>query len=364
MGPVATMERLEAVEGCLLGVCVGDALGLPYEGLSPARASALARLPQRPRHRMILGRGLVSDDTDHAVFCAQALLISQGDAPVFSKELKRRLRWWAATLPAGAGMATLRASLKMWAGLSRTAVYSAGNGAAMRAPILGAALCDDDAARRAVVEASTLATHGDPRALASARAIAELCARGARGEYGQEAPSPQSVEEGMVCGVDEPSWLAAAAEVRGLLERGASDEEALSRFGGAGGASGFCMHSVPMAIFLWARHWRDAQGAMSAAIGAGGDVDTVCAMLGGLAGAAWGRSALPMDWVEGVADWPHGPAKLSRLARALCGAEPAAGVGFSWWLFARSPLFLAWVMGQALRRAFPPYAKRPRGEGG
>ncbi len=57
--------------GVLLGAAVGDALGLPTEGLSPARLRRLYRGPWR--HRLLWGRGMLSDDTEHVVFVAQSL---------------------------------------------------------------------------------------------------------------------------------------------------------------------------------------------------------------------------------------------------------------------------------------------------
>lgn len=317
----------------------------------------MARLPSRPRHRLLLGRGLVSDDTDHAVFCAQSLMISEGDPEAFSKELKKRLRWWALSFPAGAGAATLRAAAKMWLGKKDTAIESAGNGAAMRAPILGAALCDNDALRSLMIDASSLATHKDPRALASARAVGELCARAARGAYDQTPPSPAEVESAMTAGIENPAWIEAARKTRRLLERQVDGQGALSVFKDRGGASGFCMSSAPMAIFLWARYFGDLEKAISEAISAGGDVDTVCALIGGLAGSAGGRGAIPNDWIEGVVDFPHGPKELSRLAKALCGLEKPERLGLSWWLYLRSPFFTALIIFHALRRLAPPYAR-------
>ena len=66
------LSRTEILTGCLWGCAVGDAIGLPYEGLSVRRARRFARLPLK--HRFVFGRGMVSDDTDHTVFVAQALL--------------------------------------------------------------------------------------------------------------------------------------------------------------------------------------------------------------------------------------------------------------------------------------------------
>lgn len=55
---------------------------------------------------------------------------------------------WFARLPFGIGFGTLRACLRLAMGLQRSGTASAGNGAAMRAAIVGVALAND-ADRRA-----------------------------------------------------------------------------------------------------------------------------------------------------------------------------------------------------------------------
>ncbi len=54
----------DAIQGCILGTAVGDAVGLPREGLSARRAARL--FGSAPLgHRLLLGRGMISDDTEH-----------------------------------------------------------------------------------------------------------------------------------------------------------------------------------------------------------------------------------------------------------------------------------------------------------
>jgi len=169
------MVRKSAIFGSILGTAVGDAIGLPYEGLSPRRAARLLGEPDR--HRFFLGRGMVSDDTEHTCMVAQALVAAGDDVGAFSGQLARRLRLWLLGLPAGTGKATLRATLKLWLGFSpdRSGVFSAGNGPAMRSPVLGAAVEDLDLLRR-LVRASARITHTDPKAEYGALAVA-LAAR-------------------------------------------------------------------------------------------------------------------------------------------------------------------------------------------
>ena len=58
------MTSRHPIESSLLGTAVGDALGLPYEGLTPERGQKLIGYPDR--FRFLPGRGMVSDDTEHA----------------------------------------------------------------------------------------------------------------------------------------------------------------------------------------------------------------------------------------------------------------------------------------------------------
>ena len=66
------MTLKKAIIGCILGTAVGDALGLPYEGLNPQRGKKIYGQPDR--HRLLFGRGLVSDDTEHTIFVARAFI--------------------------------------------------------------------------------------------------------------------------------------------------------------------------------------------------------------------------------------------------------------------------------------------------
>ena len=106
------MVKSDRCVGCLLGTAVGDALGLPYEGLSVGRARRL--FPDVTRHNLILGRGMVSDDTEHAAFVAQALCRCGDEPGAFARSLARSFQWWLVGLPAGIGFATLRSIIRLW----------------------------------------------------------------------------------------------------------------------------------------------------------------------------------------------------------------------------------------------------------
>src|SRR5260221_9310427 len=102
VGRIRSVSMLsEAIVGAILGTAVGDALGLPYENLSRRRGLRLLGPPDR--HRFFFGRGMVSDDTEHACMVAQALIAAGNDAAHFRWNFAWRLRLWLLTLPAGVG---------------------------------------------------------------------------------------------------------------------------------------------------------------------------------------------------------------------------------------------------------------------
>ncbi len=262
---------IDHVTGCLLGAAVGDALGLPYEGLSPRRAARLLGAPSR--FRFFFGRGMVSDDTEHTCMTAQALLCSGGNVDSFRTQLSRRLRFWLLGLPAGIGLATLRATLKLWIGFDpRTSgVFSAGNGPCMRAGILGAAIADR-ALLRKIVAASCRITHTDPKAEYAAFAIALAARLASEGtlvtgnKYARELRSLLPEEAGeLVSLVDR-----AAEEVEG----GRSTQEFAEMLGLWQGVTGYAYHTVPVVIHSWLANQHDFRSAVTAVILCGGDADS------------------------------------------------------------------------------------------
>jgi len=347
-----TTFRPEALEGCLLGCAIGDAVGLPYEGISQKRIKRWVRFPLR--HRLLFGRGMLSDDTDHNIFVTQALIRSRGDVAAFRRCLAWRLRLWLLCFPAGIGMATLKSIVLLWLGFSRSGIFSAGNGPSMRSAVIGAAFAADAGARRLHVEASTRLTHADPKALAGALAVAEVAARLAAGEW-VTRPSPRELAAVLRAVSSQPDWLVAVGLIEALCASSASLETAPERFGSRNGVSGYALHTVPFAIVAWHRHFGDYRATIEAIVRAGGDVDTVAAIGGALAGITVGPSGIPPEWVEGVIDWPHSVFYIRLLAAGL--ADPAAEVSaaFSPWLFPRGLFFLAVVLAHGFRRLAPPY---------
>jgi ADP-ribosyl-[dinitrogen reductase] hydrolase len=353
-------DRADRIAGVLLGTAVGDALGLPYEGLSSRRARRLFG-PSPLRHRFLFGRGMVSDDTEHTVFVGRALLEPDTDAAHFARILARELRWWLVGVPAGIGLATLRSTLKLWMGISpaHSGVWSAGNGPAMRSALLGVCLGQDLDGLRARVRASTRLTHTDPRAERGALLVALAAHHAATTKV--DSTAFLNLARSQLDVDDELKGLLARLEEH--LTRRATPAEFAESLGLRRGVTGYIYHTVPIALYCWLRFPDDFRQAVEAVILLGGDTDTTGAITGAIVGASVGARGLPANWLSGIRDWPWSIAWLrdlaERLARRYPGVgtpAPAAPPSLRW--IARLPrnvLFAAVVLLHGFRRLLPPY---------
>lgn len=352
-------QRSDAAAGCLLGSAVGDARGLPWEGMSRRRQKRISGY--LGESALFMGRDMCSDDTDHACMVAQALAVSAGSPRRFVASLAWRLRFWLAGLPPGIGLGTLLAILKLWLFIPPqfSGVRSAGNGAAMRSALLGVAFSESDPLLVMHVSASSAMTHSDPRAQFGALAVA-LAARSAmRGEIPEEflyhlerfaAPFGDAGRE-LVDLAQRAAASAAAGE----------QTVAFAASIGCGRAvSGYVYHSVPVALHAWLTSPGNLEAAIDSAVACGGDTDTVGAITGGIVGAGVGRAGIPESHLARIWDWPRGARWIEDAARnALAATDtriPRAQLYISpFKLLGRNLVFLGVVLVHGFRRLLPPY---------
>jgi ADP-ribosylglycohydrolase len=341
----------DRIAGLLLGAAIGDALGLPAEGMS--RQAIRRRWDGKWRMRLVFGRGMVSDDTEHTLMVATSLMGDTLDAESFQQILSWKMRWWFLGLPAGVGLATARACLKLWLGFGprRCGVFSAGNGPAMRSAVIGAYFSGDPEKRREFVSASTRMTHIDPRAEVGALAVAESAAWEVN-----DGTDPNDLLIHLASLSAEAEWRRILALFGGALEKGESVEAFADSLGLAHGVSGYAYHTVPVALYAWLRHRGDFRGGLEAALNCGGDTDTVGAIVGALAGVTVGLAGIPREWIDTLCDWPNSRGRNERIAAVL--AENKAGrhesVPRFFWpgQLVRNVVFLVIVLVHGLRRLF------------
>jgi ADP-ribosyl-[dinitrogen reductase] hydrolase len=335
----------ERLEGVLIGTAVGDALGLPLEGLS---AQAIARRFTPIDRYQLLGRtGFVSDDTEQSALVAQALAAQPADVEAAVRLFRRSLLGWVLRLPWGIGLATVRACVRIALGLARTGVDSAGNGAAMRAAVVGVAFSGDPALRARFSDAIAQVTHVDARAVEGARFVAEAAARAGA------ALTPLQALEGSLGVVAQPELRAGLERALALAGAGA-DVHAAAR---ALGTTGFVLHTVPFAAFCFGRFGERPLEALQQACAPGGDTDSISAIVGAWCGARGGGGAFPPELVSALHDGPFGPTHLRGLAADLAaaregGARPTTRYSPLAALLRNLALYPV-VLAHALRRLLP-----------
>jgi poly(ADP-ribose) glycohydrolase ARH3 len=289
--------------GALLGTFVGDALGMPFEGLP--RASI-------PRHvEMIesrLGRGTYTDDTQMMIALAESLIV-RGRVDV---EHLARAFLDAYDADRGYGGGTRRV-LELWrsgvaVGAAAAWVFdgqgSRGNGAAMRiAPV---AVCFRDDHERLCVEAA-----------ASAR-VTHAHAVGVDGAVVQAAAIGAALRNEDILSVARAT--AQTAELRRMLE---AVEELLAASPAPGKvptrvrSSADAAESVTAALYSALAH-DHFEAALQFAVRLGGDTDTVAAMAGAVAGARDGYRSIPSRWLAALEDGERGRSYVHTLITPLC----------------------------------------------
>jgi len=345
------------IVGCILGTAVGDALGLPFEGLSRRRATRLRKPPDH--HQFFRQRGMLSDDTEITCMVAQALVASGGNVDLFRYDLARRFKYRLWSIPPGVGFATLRATLRLLIGFrpDRSGVFSAGNGPAIRASILGAAI-EDRQTLRELVRASARITHTNPKAEYGALAVA-LAAKLSR--VREFAPVDQFLAQFQLFltgeGDEIISLLSAAAS---SAKKGEPTHVFAKSMGLSKGVSGYVYHTVPIALHAWMSYPHDYRQALTAVIQCGGDTDSTAAIVGGIVGIAVGKQGIPTEWLQNLLEWPRSITWMERLAVQL---DSCVKSGFKerplnlplWQLWPRNILFLLIVLYHGFRRLLPPY---------
>jgi ADP-ribosylglycohydrolase len=348
-----TLNLRQHLAGVLIGTAVGDALGLPGEGLSRKRIQR--RWKGIWNHRFLFGRGMCSDDTEHTFFVTQALLAHGDDVAAFQKSLAWKLRFWLLALPAGVGFATLRSIIKLWLGFSpaRSGVFSAGNGPAMRSAIIGAYFADEPEQRRSFVSAATKLTHTDPKAETAALAVAEAAAWAVN----QKESLEQWLAGLQKLGHDD-EWLRICQLLVDSHAARKSVGDFADELGLSKGVSGYAYHSVPVALYAFIQHSYDFRSALVAALNCGGDTDTVGAIVGALCGARNGVAKIPNQWCEKVWEWPRSFTLLvqagERLAEQKETQQVLGPVCYFWpAVILRNILFLIIVLIHGFLRLLP-----------
>jgi len=310
--------------GMLLGTLTGDCLGLPYESLSPRMKKKI--YGQDIEHNFIhipffCRLNICSDDTEHAWITAVALYDAKGNGvDCFARSLAQKLRVWLLTFPIGIGKATLISCFKLLIGkdYSNSGVYSAGNGAAIRALVIGAFYSKNTALMLQAVQASTIMTHTDQKAYEASIVMALAAATAINTTTGRVPISSFfNAAFSLIKGEELSRFLLLA---QNNLHAHSTLDEYLNEISiSETGVSGYINHTVPAVIYCWLRYYGDYNTTVSHIIAAGGDTDTTAALAGGLSGLTVGVNGIPKEWLNDACSWPLRHVHWIKLCQALSG---------------------------------------------
>lgn len=285
------MEQIERYRGSLLGLAVGDALGVPLEFQMPGSFTPIDDMTGGGVFK--LSPGQWTDDTSMALCLAESLLERQGFDP--ADQLERYLRWYREGYLSSTGMCfdignTVRAALEQF---ERTGnpycgspdPRSAGNGSIMRlAPV---PLFFAQNPWEAVVKSgeSSLTTHGAAVCVDACRYLGALLL-------------------GAIMGFSKAELLADRFEpVPGVWQDAPLDQKIAEIASGSFKrrnppeirGTGYVAASLEAALWAFYRSSSFREGALLA-VNLGDDADTTGAVYGQLAGAFYGESGIPADW--------------------------------------------------------------------
>ena len=273
----------------LQAIAIGDSIGLPWEGLPPQPTKT------NWEQSFLFGWGITSDDAQNASLTLQAIQNSDGNLETFRKLIGRYLAQWFLCLPPGIGLATLRSCGKLCLGLRapKSGVWSAGNGPAMRAPIIGWELWDSPHLEE-YVRISTQTTHTDPKALHVSLALARTIAR-----LRQDPTATYETILPLWQQIQDPAWL----QLLSSVEKSKTIEEFLLLTKQKKGISGYIYHTGIAALWVWKIHRHNFEDAIKTSLQLGGDTDSLAGVVAALSVASGGTP--PKPW-EKVLDLPKG----------------------------------------------------------
>jgi ADP-ribosylglycohydrolase len=334
LGVPSTNARIDRnrTRGALLGTAVGDALGMPVEGLSHQNVRTYYKGIKEYRtddQRGDLAAGQWTDDTQMTFALARALAQSASldDVPARAAEayvpLLPEARRWGPTTTAAVERLRDGASWKTSGDAERPT-----DGAAMRAAPLGLWWATTEASPKkalAALRPVLAVTHAHPAALTAGlgQAFAVRCAAQAAGPqaFDAEAFWDELVRftdwaEGELA-TGPPPDRACSKRLRalgGMLHQGVMPLDLRDACDGAGARAD---EAWPLAVGMFARTPHLIEAALLATVNVGGDADTTGAMAGALLGALHGWDAFPAEWKDGLEARERLEHEADDLGRAL-----------------------------------------------
>lgn len=304
--------EFDRIEGMLLGLAIGDALGRPTEGLLPAERQ---RRFGEIRHYLPLPGstgepvGLPTDDTQLAFWMLEQIL---EDGQLDPAALGRRYLE-GQIFGIGASVRRCLSNLRQGVPWYEAGPESAGNGALMRiAPVLIPHLATGGPALWADTALAASLTHNDSASIAACLAFVsilwELLAMERSPPEGwwlesylgvaTELEKERTYRPRLISAPDHQGRICdyVAQVLPPALHEGLTVRQACDRWG----SGAYLLETLPSVLFILTKHAEDPEEAIARAINDTRDNDTIGAIVGAAVGALHGARALPPRWRGGL----------------------------------------------------------------
>ncbi|MEU6550925.1 ADP-ribosylglycohydrolase family protein [Streptomyces sp. NPDC046915] len=289
------LDRLARALTSLRGLAVGDALGSQF--------FVPAHYPLLKRRELPAGPWQWTDDTEMACSVVAVLAAHQRiDQDALAHSFAHHHDFDRGYGPAVNRLLRLVREGEDWRELAAALFKgqgSWGNGAAMRIAPLGAWYADDPEQATHQAEISAYPTHQHREAVVGAMAVAAAAALVAAPGG---PPSPEALLDSVVALVPKSAVGAGLRRARDMLDYG--DAGTVAAVLGCGRRTS-AHDTVPFALWSAARSLGDYEAAFWTTAQVGGDVDTTCAIVGGVLAA--GKAGTPpaewVQWTEPLPDW-------------------------------------------------------------
>jgi ADP-ribosylglycohydrolase len=302
------LPHKDQFSGCLIGQCLGDALGFVVEGFSSEACKRYVEDFLKTGKAGDFGRwpfpfGQYSDDSQ----LARELLMSYVSCKKFDPHdyAERIMRIFVERKVVGFGYATRQAALRLFNGISweesGTPAPSAGNGSAMRAAPVGLIFFDNQHILIQAAHDQGRITHKDPRCSAGAVTICGAVALVLNKRAIKAEPFLSTLADWANTFApvfsDEllklKKWISLSPEkAAAFISKAGIDADYIDEDEWKG-ITPFVISSVLWSLYSFLRTPDDYWETICTAISAGGDVDTTAAMAGAISGAYLGLGAIP-----------------------------------------------------------------------
>jgi ADP-ribosylglycohydrolase len=331
-GEQIRLSRLNAFEGAIVGLAVGDALGYPAEfrrrsdivgafGPHGIRGFVSVNDPAWPARPVVIGRlppGTYTDDTQMSLAVAEALIeAGHKDLNSLMRRMAARFIEWSKSPEnnRAPGETTMTACGRLADGIAwRDAGIpeSKGCGSAMRVAPIGLFLWLDKPRLLETARASSVFTHRHDAAVEGAAAAALLVG------LAMSKTPPEEMYRALMqeCAPRSHDFKTCLEKVPEFL--GSEPAEVLSHRGL--GEGWVAEEAVASALYCFWRSPLDFEQTVVTAANTDGDSDSIACIAGGISGAFNGLGGIPGSWQNDVENSVY----LKDVARRLWAAAESA----------------------------------------